>query len=107
MFEVGHLPETSLTPEIEGKALPHYDAELRFWTTFERHGFVLAGGKIFGDKKGRWPDGHMIQTSPLQTPSAAKEGRVIATLNSHYLLVGPRRLLMELRAEKEREDASE
>lgn len=45
----------------------------------------------------------MIQTSPLQTPSAALEGRVIATLNSHYLLVGPKRLLMELMAERERE----
>ena len=103
MFEVGWAPDTSLTPEIESEPMSHYDAELRFWTTFERHGYVLAGGKIFGDKKGRWPDGHMIQTSPLQTPSAAKEGRVIATLNSHYLLVGPKRHLMELMAEKERE----
>ena len=83
--------------------MAHYDAELRFWTTFEYFGFVLAAGKIFGDKKGRWPDGHMIQTSPLQRPSAANEGRVVATLNSHYLLVGPKRLLTELIIESERE----
>jgi hypothetical protein len=102
MFEVGWVPDTSLNPESDSESLPHYDAELRFWTTFEQHGFVLAAGKIFGDRKGRWPDGHMIQTSPLQTPSAAKDGRIIATLNSHYLLVGPKRLLIELMAEKER-----
>lgn len=103
MFEVGRFPETSLTPETEGQSLPHYHAELRFWTTFDYFGFVLAAGKIYGDKKRRWPDGHMIQTSPLQTPSAAEEGRVIATFNSHYLLVGPKRILTELMAERERE----
>jgi hypothetical protein len=45
MFEVGWVPDTSLNPESDSESLPHYDAELRFWTTFEQHGFVLAAGE--------------------------------------------------------------
>ena len=46
-------------------------------------------GRIFADKRRRWPDGRLIQTSVLLTPAAAKEGNVVASLISHYLSIGP------------------
>ena len=67
----------------------HHDAELRDWAVCRIDGFVVLVGRIFADKKQRWPDGRLIQTSALLTPAAAKEGNVVATLNSHYLLIGP------------------
>lgn len=80
-----------------------YNAELRDWTTYRTQGFIVVVGRVFGDKGKRWPDGRMIQTSALLTPRAAKEGNVVGTLNSHYLLVGAKRSLLEIVAEWERE----
>lgn len=87
----------------EGEPSMAYNAELRGSTTFDTGWSVIAVGRIFGDRKCRWPDGRMIQTSALQAPSEAMEGRVVATLNLHYLLVGPKRLFLEVAAEMERE----
>lgn len=77
--------------------MQQYDAELRAWALYRYQGFVVIVGQIYGDKKGRFPDGKMIQTSPLLTPGVARNGNVVATLNSHYLLVGPKRAPKELR----------
>lgn len=49
---------------------------------------MVAVGRVFSDGKGRWPDGHMIRTSSV-LDGAGKEGEVIATLNTRYLLSGP------------------
>jgi hypothetical protein len=73
----------------------YHDAELRDWAVQRSEGFATLVGRVFGDKKRRWPDGRLIQSSPLLTPLAAREGNVVATLNSHYLLVGPRRSLRD------------
>lgn len=81
----------------------HYNAELRDWIVYETQGFVVAAGRIYNDGKGRWPDGRLIQTSVLITPSAAKAGNVVATMNSRYLLVGAERSLKKQLAERERE----
>ena len=75
---------------------PPYDAELRNWTVYRTQGFVVAIGEVYNDNKGRWPDGRLIQTSALLTPDVAKEGNVVATMNSFYLLVGPNRGLDEI-----------
>lgn len=84
--------------------MKYFDAELRGWNLCKRHGFVVAAGRIFSDKKGRWPDGRLIQTSALLTPRAARDGNVIATLNSFYLLIGPKCDLHEFwRSEAKRE----
>lgn len=45
----------------------------------------------------------MIQTSVLLTPGTAKEGNVVATMNSRYLLVGPGRSLEQLMVERNHE----
>jgi hypothetical protein len=79
-------------------AMVHHDAELRDWAVCRIDRFVVLVGRIFADKKQRWPDGRLIQSSPLLTPFAANEGNVVATLNSHYLLVGPRRSLRDAMA---------
>ncbi len=45
----------------------------------------IAVGRVYGDRKGRFPDGHYIQTSPiLEGPD---EDGVIRTANSSYVLV--------------------
>jgi hypothetical protein len=81
-----------------GRPSVHYDAELRGWATYKTSGFMVATGFVYNDRKGRWPDGRMIQTSVLLTPGAAKEGNVVATMNSFYLLVGPNRDLERARS---------
>lgn len=47
-------------------------------------------GEIYDDVNGRFPDGSQIQTSRLKPMSmqvtSPKEGAVMATLNSSYLL---------------------
>lgn len=83
----------------------YHDAELRDWALYRREGFVVAAGRIFGDKKERWSDGRLIQTSALLTPGAARAGAIIATLNSHYLLVGPRFQLDDPYADRARRDS--
>lgn len=67
----------------------NHDAELREWAVCRIEGFVVLVGRIFADKKQRWPDGRLIQSSALLTPGAAKQGNLVTTLNSHYLLAGP------------------
>lgn len=65
-----------------------HDAELRNWAFLHVGGVTVAVGRVFSDSKGRWPDGHMIRTSALNGDTG-KEGEVIATLNTRYLLSGP------------------
>jgi len=77
--------------------MPHYDAELRAWVLYRYQGFVVVVGNVYADKKGRFPDGRMIQTSPLLSVGTPRNGNVVATLNSRYLLVGPERRQRELR----------
>lgn len=44
-------------------------------------------GKLFDDTKGRWEDGKVIRTTELVTPAEeCKQGAVITTLNSTYVL---------------------
>ena len=65
-----------------------YDAELREWT-FKREGpFTVAFGRVYADQKGRWPDGYAIATSAVMR-GTRKEGAVITTRNTRYLLSGP------------------
>jgi hypothetical protein len=69
--------------------VPLYDAELRAWVLYRYQGFVVVVGNVYADKKGRFPDGRMIQTSPLLSVGTPRDGNIVATLNSRYLLVGP------------------
>ncbi len=65
-----------------------YNAELREWA-FRRDGRGLTGfGLVYGDEKGRWPDGYAIATSPV-VHGRCEEGEVITTRNTRYLLSGP------------------
>lgn len=67
---------------------PVYDAELRDWG-FKRSGEVLvAFGRVYGDQKRRWPDGYAIATSAVMR-GRRKEGAVITTRNTRYVLSGP------------------
>jgi hypothetical protein len=65
-----------------------YDAELRDWAIQNASGYTVAFGRVFSDREGRWPDGHMIRTSTLTT-SGRKDGDIIVTLNTRYKLSGP------------------
>jgi hypothetical protein len=65
-----------------------YDAELRQWAFHYRLGLTVCVGRVFNDRKGRWPDGYAIATSEV-TSGALEEGSVITTLHSRYLLSGP------------------
>lgn len=65
-----------------------YDAELRDWG-FKRAGECqVAFGRVYGDQKRRWPNGYVIATSAVKRGSR-KEGDVITTANTRYLLAGP------------------
>ena len=53
--------------------------------------WILVGniiwGQIHDDKRKRWKDGHAVQTSSITSDlSEIKEGAVIITANSKYLL---------------------
>ena len=65
-----------------------YDAELREWSLNRVGAVTLAFGRVFFDKKGRWPDGYAIATSAVLA-GQDKEGTIICTQNSRYLLSGP------------------
>lgn len=71
-----------------------HDAELRSWAFLHVGGVTVAVGRVFSDRKGRWPDGHMIRTSALTGNTGT--GEVIATLNTRYLLAGPPMSLKEV-----------
>lgn len=59
------------------------------WT----HPFLA--GSIFHDVKRRWPDGRLIRTSYLTTPpDAVRDGAIVSTLNSKYLLKGSGELVL-------------
>lgn len=50
------------------------------------HGIRLAG-RIYGDRRGQYPDGEMIYTGTVKTSvSKLKEGALIRTRNNYYLL---------------------
>jgi len=54
------------------------------------HHYQIVWGNINDDIHGRFPDGKYIHTSSITSPDGdIKEGGVIATLNSHYLLGKP------------------
>lgn len=82
-----------------------YDAELRDWTFREYKQSVVALGRVFGDRKGRWPDGYAIATSAV-VGGAREEGSVITTLNTRYLLSGPPGDLGALLKLSEQQDAN-
>lgn len=72
-----------------------YDAELRDWS-FKRLGkATLAFGRVFADQRGRWPDGYAIATSAVLA-GPHREGAVIQTQNTRYLLSGPKGDLAQL-----------
>ncbi|MFC7537885.1 hypothetical protein ACFQPG_10995 [Sphingomonas sp. GCM10030256] len=76
--------------ESMGTGIPggSHDAELRDWAFREHKHSVVAFGRVFGDSKGRWPDGFVIGTSAV-VGGAPQEGSVITTPNTRYLLSGP------------------
>lgn len=77
-----------MTDQARPETRPDYEAELRDWA-FQRCGEVLiCFGRVYGDQKGRWPDGYAIATSPV-TRGRRKEGSVITTRNTRYMLLGP------------------
>lgn len=58
-------------------------ATLEGW---DMHGIRLAG-RIYGDRRGQYPDGEMIYTGTVKTSiSELKEGALIRTRNNYYLL---------------------
>lgn len=88
MGETTKRDEKMNSSEREARSARDHDAELRDWA-FKRVGNAThAFGRVFGDRKGRWPEGFAIATSPVQA-GAQEEGSVIRTRNSRYLLAGP------------------
>jgi hypothetical protein len=65
-----------------------YDAELRDWCFHAEGQSTVAFGRVFGDRKQRWPDGYAIKTSEVMSGDR-QEGAVITTRNTRYLLSGP------------------
>lgn len=53
---------------------------------YDPYGRDILWGKIFGDKYGRWADGQLIHTSSINECRGFKEGDIVKTLNSSYLL---------------------
>jgi hypothetical protein len=61
--------------------------KLENWILVEDQGLTIVFGYIYGDQKRRFVNGVHMYTSPVHTPvSQIKEGNVIKTLNSQYLL---------------------
>lgn len=65
-----------------------YDAELREWGFSRQDGALVAFGRVHDDRRQRWPDGYAISTSEV-TSGAHRQGAVIRTRNTRYLLSGP------------------
>lgn len=74
------------------------DALLRPWCRHRVGAMTVLVGLVYGDARGRFADGRLIRTSPLRAPELACEGRVAATGNSRYRLVGPEWRLEEVLA---------
>lgn len=66
----------------------HYTARLEQWVYDKKQNILI--GECYGDVSGRFPDGALIRTSRLKPMSVQgstpKEGAIMATLNSTYLL---------------------
>lgn len=67
-----------------------HDAVLEDWFLGHDGASSVIYGIISSDSKGRWPDGTMIATSPLQNGTFTKEGLIVHTLRTAYLLGRPR-----------------
>lgn len=65
-----------------------YEAELRDWVIRRIAGATVAFGRVFADRMGRWPDGYAIATSAVLA-GPHKEGAIVRTKNTRYLLSGP------------------
>lgn len=82
-----HPATTQLTLE---EVLP-YDALLENWTVLQSC-FI---GDIYGDKKGHFPDGTCVTTSPIAFAEPGVrlgEGVIVRTRNTRYLLGKPARI---------------
>lgn len=77
-----------MTDQANSQADLAYDAELRHWALQRRSGFLICYGRVYGDQKGRWPDGYAIATSAV-TRGRRRAGEIITTNNTRYLLSGP------------------
>ena len=61
--------------------------KLENWVLVEDQGVLIVFGSIYGDQKTRFANGvHMFTSNVLTSVSKIKEGNVIQTLNSRYLL---------------------
>lgn len=92
-------------PLAGGPPTDSYDAELRHWVMRDYKQSTVVIGRVFGDRKGRWPDGYAIATSNVVS-GAHEEGCVITTLNSRYLLSGPPGDLSAVQKLAERHEAN-
>lgn len=64
---------------------PTHDAELRDWSVTNLGGRLIAFGRIYGDRKGRFADGTEIRTSLVQSVT----GDILQTRNTTYRLGEP------------------
>lgn len=91
----GSDPDSRLRHEVDrlvaSDAAGRFDAELHGWWRHRINGFLVLVGAVFGDRRGRWPDGRMISTSVLVSKNP-QEGAIVKTMNSRYLLIGPENL---------------
>lgn len=82
-------------PDPDRDWAPEFDAVLHDWILIQWPGYddvhVIAG-VVTGDRKGRFADGRGIHTSMILTPvGRIREGSVVQTLNTRYLLGEARR----------------
>lgn len=85
----------SVTERANAGSGRKHDAELRDWAFMRDGGYRVASGRVFGDRKLRWPDGYAIVTSAIMY-GRCEENYVITTRNSRYLLSGPPGDLQEM-----------
>lgn len=78
-----------------GDCASEFDAVLHDWILIEwpdYDGVYVIAGAVTGDRKGRFPHGRGIHTSMILTPvDRIREGSVVQTLNTRYLLGEARR----------------
>lgn len=67
------------------------DGVLNNWEKVQINGAICVVGDIFNDIKGRFKDGDNIRTSAVTGSTNFKQGLVIQTRNSKYLLGVPKR----------------
>ncbi len=65
-------------PEVE------VTGELHNWHASTVGGYTIYHGNIWGDTRGRFPDGTHVRTSPVEKV----EGDLVTTRNSVYRLIG-------------------